>query len=129
MTTPEPLADLLLDLAHDLGKYIRMPLAFLPKDAPNPQVHAALQKALLGTRPGQTARQVWDQFLRQAGPLPSQPPFVRMQAAVDRALQWEQLAQAEGGQVPRSQVEADLDAVGPAVRAALRAVQEDGANP
>lgn len=125
MPTSTALADLLMDLAHDLGKYIRMPLAFLPRDAPAHEVHAALRKALLETRPGpRSARQVWAGFLAEAGVLPDTPAFHAMRDAVEHALRWEAVARAANTELDRTEVEADLNAVHKAVRNALAALED-----
>lgn len=119
-----PLPDLLLDLAHDLGKYLRMPLAFLPRDAPPHEVHAAVRKALLETRPGpKPARTVWESFLAEAGPLPRNAAMTAMTRAVERALRWETQAKAPAATLDRDAVEADFNAVGKAIRTALAATE------
>ena len=46
----EELLDILLDLKHDLGKYLRLPLALLPADASPKEVREALKTGLFSTR-------------------------------------------------------------------------------
>ena len=46
------LIEALEDLAHDLGRHIRLPLALLPIDAPTTAVRDALERALYRTRCG-----------------------------------------------------------------------------
>src|SRR5258705_320194 len=62
----EALLDRVLDLQHDLGKYLRLPLRMLPGDAPANEVHAALREALLETRRAgagvKSARSLWEAF-------------------------------------------------------------------
>jgi hypothetical protein len=86
----EDLIELLRDLRHDLGKYIRLPLAMLPREAGDEEVRSALRQALQATRRGPAgdvpARAIWQQFLEQCRgnlPLPSWP---RLCEAVGEAL-------------------------------------------
>lgn len=125
---PELLQELLADLQHDLGKYLRMPLSFLPPDAPYEDVHKALRKALLCTRETpngvRSARGIWTAFCADARPaLEDQPLFVELERAVARALLWEDAAQAPPAPLPRPALEADLQAVTPAIRALLNALR------
>jgi hypothetical protein len=46
------LLEALDDLAHDLGRHIRLPLALLPIDAPAADVEAAVERAIRRTRTG-----------------------------------------------------------------------------
>jgi hypothetical protein len=120
--------DLLMDLQHDLGKYIRMPLGFLPANASDEEVHRALDKALLRTRQtplgNRSARDLWTAFCAEApAALKSQALFADLERAVDRALAWEKHALAQPGPLPRPALEADLNAVGPAIRALINHLQ------
>jgi len=130
MSNPhDDLLDLLMDLQHDLGKYIRMPLGFLPANASDEEVHRALDKALLKTRatPSGTrsARGLWMAFCAVARPmLDGEPLFADLERAVDRALAWESHALAQPGPLPRPALEADLSAVAPAIRALIQHLQQ-----
>jgi len=124
------LQDLLMDLQHDLGKYIRMPLSFLPADAPDEDVRAALAKALLQTRVSgnttQTARQLWEAFVvESAGALTRLTSYAALEAAVERVLKWEATVHA-GARVDRKAAEKDLAAVGVGIRALLQELEEAG---
>jgi len=70
-TSRDDLIDALLDLKHDLGKYIRLPVAILPDDATATEVREALHGAIHHTRkgPGDTrsAQQIWASFVGEAG--------------------------------------------------------------
>jgi hypothetical protein len=95
-----PTLELLLDLKHDLGKYMLLPLAFLPRDADAAAVRAALARGLLRTRSRRTvggeetqsAREIWQASLPalRAGTLP-QPALVELEGAMERALAWERV--------------------------------------
>lgn len=54
------------DLRHDLAKYLRQPLAYLPKDAPQEAVESAIDRALLETRRGpqgaRPAAEIWHEL-------------------------------------------------------------------
>jgi hypothetical protein len=64
--TKEALLESLYDLKHDLGKYIKMPVSMLPKDAKWDEVTVQAVKAILETRKGQSgvisAKMLFDQF-------------------------------------------------------------------
>ena len=64
---PDTLVDLLADLQHDLGKYLRLPLAWLPADAGDDDVREAAREALLATRcaggRAHAAADIWQAFL------------------------------------------------------------------
>jgi hypothetical protein len=86
--------DLLLDLKHDLGKYLRLPLAWLPDHASNDDVRSALSKALFTTRTNadgsfKTAATIWCEFKAESTPLTGHAGWHQMQNAVERALKWE----------------------------------------
>ncbi|MEZ4472607.1 MAG: hypothetical protein R3F60_17860 [bacterium] len=121
MTDPTTLVDLLADLQHDLGKYLRLPLAWLPADADDAGVHAAAREALLATRRvgGQThaAADIWRAFLADVqGHLDDRAAWPPLVATVDRALAW---AERLDGPLDRAALTADLAAVGPAIRTLL----------
>lgn len=121
----DDLVDALLDLQHDLGKYLRLPLAMLPPDASEDDLRQAAADALLRTRRGPTgvtpAATVWRDFLAEVGDaLDARPSFQALGATVDRAL-------AHGACVATADVSAlraDLSAVSPAIRAVLDEVRD-----
>jgi hypothetical protein len=121
--------DLLLDLKHDLGKYLLLPLTLLPRNADGPAVREALTRALLQTRtrsraasgaggehPGYvSARELWAGFsaeLARAGLGGAR--IVPLQQAVERALAWERVL-AEQSSIERAAVERDFRAVQAAI--------------
>lgn len=129
-TTTADLQDMLMDLQHDLGKYIRMPLSFLPDGASDDEVRAAVRKALKETRSAagktRTARELWDAFASEAGaPLKTFAGFAALERAVEQALKWEAVVDA-GAPVDRTRAEKDLAAVGPAIRALLQELDDAG---
>lgn len=125
----EDILDLLLDLQHDLGKYIRMPLAYLPRDATADAIHAALHTALFETRKGprgtRSARQMWEAYAATVGDsVRSTAAYPALVAAVERALGWEAAASDTERQLDRQSAEADLSAVGPAIRAVVQELND-----
>ena len=48
----EALVEALYDLKHDLGKYIRLPVAMLPSDATEGEVASAVMQGVERTRSG-----------------------------------------------------------------------------
>jgi len=131
MTTsaqPGALLDALYDLQHDLGKHLRMPLAFLPVDAPPDQVREALQRALSNTRSSSagtlSAREIWRRFVDGlSAEERTVPPFNKLRQAVERALAWEERLQG-ARPLDRAAAQRDLDAVGGAIRAFIDTVEE-----
>ena len=126
MPDRDDLLDAVLDLQHDLGKYMRQPFAFLPRNARADEVREALRMALHETRKGglgvRTAREVWMECVAGAPRLREVPGFTEAEAAVERALAWEaRLSQGEA--LPRAEIESDLSAVQAAL-SALRAAVE-----
>jgi hypothetical protein len=113
--------DALMDLSHDLGKYLRLPLAMLPPDAGPAAVRGAVETALRRTRVGpsgiRAAREIWEGLREEiAGPLAGNPGFQELEEAVERALAWE--AALDGGRedLDRAAVAADFEAVAERIR-------------
>ena len=94
MDTENPVLDALDQLKHDLGKYMRMPVAFLAPDASKDDLKQALEMALLQTRSGggrtQTAKEIWQDFLvDNSSALEGHIGFTELTSAVESALAWE----------------------------------------
>jgi 4-alpha-glucanotransferase len=120
----DALIDELCDLQHDLGKYILLPLSFLPADAPAVEIRAALRRALSETRSNRDrvvpARELWREFQAAVGDsLEHLSTYAALRRAVERALAWEEMT----GELDRAAVTADLAAVRPAVRAVIDEVK------
>lgn len=83
----------LMDLAHDLGKYVRLPLAMLPADADRAQVVEAVREGIVRTRRGPwgitPARRIWEDFLGRNPGFTDQPGHRPLDAAVSRVLELE----------------------------------------
>jgi len=125
----EQLIDVLLDLQHDLGKYILLPLSFLPREATPAEVRAALRRALFETHKGpsgvRSAREIWTEFeTTMTGALGGYQSFAPVCASVERALAWEAIAR-DDSPVDRDAANADLAAVVPAVRNLIDEVNRD----
>jgi hypothetical protein len=119
--------DALLDLKHDLGKYIRMPVAMLPREASNDDLREALETALLRTRSGpggsRTAADLWKAFTEEVGgAIDGYESTPGLRAAVDRALEWRAALERNEGAIDRGQVEADTGAVGEAIQRLIEEV-------
>jgi hypothetical protein len=113
--------DALMDLSHDLGKYLRLPLAMLPADAGPAAVRGAVETALLRTRVGPSgvrpAREIWEGLRAEiAGPLAGSPGFQDLEDAVERALGWERALDDGQEGIDRAAVAADFEAVAERIR-------------
>jgi hypothetical protein len=117
------IVDAILELGHDLGKHILLPVAMLPEDASEAELREVALRALGRTRSGPTgirsARSIWEAFETEAGEtLGDRPTFARLGKAVGRALAWEGRATA-GVALNRRDLTADLRAVGERIRELL----------
>jgi hypothetical protein len=115
--------ELLLDLKHDLGKYLLLPIALLPRDADAGALHAALERALRSTRSAggvtRSAREVWHGFRAELGAaLPPGQRLDALHAAVERALDWERALTAQAA-LDRAALERDFTAVQTAIAALI----------
>jgi hypothetical protein len=126
MTAGETL-ELLSDLKHDLGKYLVLPFALLPKGADGERVREALGRALRETRKGPrgvtSARSLWQRFEAELpDELATRAGLRALHDAVERALSWEQAL--EGAvEIERDAVERDLRAVQTAIAALIDEVR------
>jgi hypothetical protein len=124
----DDLLDALLDLKHDLGKYIRLPVAMLPADAGAEELRQALATAINQTRKGpagaRSAAEIWAAFLDEVGgAIDRFDAAARLRAAVDRALAWgDRIGDDE---LERPAIEGDLSAVGTSVQ---RLIEEVNSN-
>ena len=87
----DDLIDALMDLKHDLGKYILLPVSMLPADVDQEELRAALASALRNTRVGpesvSNARDIWQAFLTEAEQAATEyKKFVNLRDAVEAAL-------------------------------------------
>ncbi len=113
----EELLDLLLELQHDLGKYLRLPLTMLPDDADEAVFREALERALRQTRKGPSgvrpARDIWHDFLSElGGELRDSDGLRALREAVSRALSWDGVLEDASEPIDRTTVVAELSAVG-----------------
>lgn len=124
----EALLDAVLDLQHDLGKHLHVPVAWLPPDATHADVRRAARTALHETRRGpdgpRSARRIWSEFRLEVGDaLTGRRAWAPMEKAVMRALDW--TGRLDTPSIDRAALQGDLAAVGPAIRA-LVAELKDG---
>lgn len=121
------LLDALSDLQHDLGKYLRLPLAMLPADADERAVRAAARDALRRTRRGPNgttdAATLWSDFRVEVGAVEGWAAAAALAEAVERALAWDARLD-DGAPLDRAALTADLSAVSPAIRALMDAVAD-----
>ncbi len=117
----EELLDWLLDLQHDLAKYLALPLGFLPPDAAPNTLREALTQALLRTRTGrqgvESARAIWQRLCDEAPlPLAELHRGDELVEVVERALGWEASLTDKRASLDRQHIETDLRAVGLVLR-------------
>lgn len=121
--TAEATLELLLDLKHDLGKYLLLPLALLPRSADDRAVREALERALLCTRTRrvaggeevESARAIWQRFASELADCEvASTRVAEVAAVVERALAWERVL-LQPGALEREAIERDLGAVQSAI--------------
>ncbi len=86
----EAVLEMLDDLAHDLGRHIRLPLALLPIDAPPAEVAAAASRAVQRTRTGPRGVFGADELLAdflEAVPDERRGDCAALEASVARAIE------------------------------------------
>lgn len=133
----DDLLEALLDLKHDLGKHLLLPLALLPRSADARTVRQAALQALTRTRRGRcgdcSARQLWARFLSETenarGPWNHNPAFEALDRAVQCALSWEErLATQDSGSAsvccPRTTITDDFRRVSETIAALIDALQQ-----
>ena len=126
----DDLIDALMDLKHDLGKYIRIPFSMLSQTASAGEVESALETALRRTRSGpsgvRSAKEIWDAFAGEVGDvLKSKKEYGALAGAVEKALSHEA---ALGGSAPmpdRETLEADMAKVGKCIQELVEEVARD----
>ncbi len=122
---PAALREALLDLDHDLGKYLGLPLALLPVGADADAVRGAARTALLRTRRSggvaTPARELWAAF-RAEWDVDASPLGVSLRRAVETTLTWELRLDEV---IDRAALERDLADVRRATRAWMDALSAD----
>ncbi|MFN3202774.1 MAG: hypothetical protein ACE366_30560 [Bradymonadia bacterium] len=116
----DDLIDLVADLQHDLGKYLRQPLAFLPAEATDGEVREALETAIKRTRRTprgvRGAHMIWQEIVDEGGEtLRAFSAFAPLEAAVRQALGWE-ASLADSAPIDRQRALDDMSAVADAIR-------------
>ena len=128
--TFDDLIDALMDLKHDLGKYIRIPFSMLPRGASSREVEIALETALRRTRSGpsgvRSAKEIWDAFSMEAsGALESKREYDALARAVTKALSHEAALCASVPMPDRETLEADMTDVGKCIQKLIEEVARD----
>ena len=120
----EDLVDALADLRHDLGKYLRLPLAMLPAQATEGELREAARTALLRTRRGprgaSTAAELWAEGRAELEPLDRFDRGAAVVAAVEAALSW---VPRLDGPLDRGALQRDLGSVSEAIADLLEEVR------
>jgi hypothetical protein len=121
VVTHEDLEDAVDDLAHDLGKYIHLPITLLPTDVDDVTFREAAHKALHQTRRGpngsQSAASLWAAFQEEAGnELSMLEGWSELAGAVAQALTWTEAVSDTTQELNREALLTDLRAVTPAIR-------------
>jgi hypothetical protein len=119
--SPDDVVDILDDLQHDLGKYLYLPLAFLPAGAPDAAVREAARRGLLETRRAgakiDDAASIWRTFHEEVGcALDEIGLFQALVLRVESAFEWTDRLREETVPIDRLRLEADFSAVGRAIR-------------
>mgnify|MGYP003980109211 CR=1 FL=1 len=117
----DDLLDALFDLQHDLGKYLCLPLAWLPADATPEEVRQAALKALLETRSGPTGNRssndLWQAFVEEVGgELKDTHKWPALTTAVIQALAWSETLQKADAPPNRHTITTDFTRVAHAIR-------------
>jgi hypothetical protein len=124
----EELRETLYDLKHDLGKYIKLPVTMLPKDAPPSIVAEAVLRGIRETRKSPrgvlSAKMLFSAFdARYGDALSHLASYAALKSSVARAEAWARSAEAAPSSMIREAVEPDLQAVSEAIGALLSEVE------
>lgn len=124
----EELVESLYDLNHDLGKYIRLPLAMLPENASPSEVVSAIVEGIERTRKGpsgiRSAQDIFNAYHEEwGGVLSALETYRKLEEAFDRAVAWSRRVTDGNADFDRAGVLTDLTAVGAAVAAVLAEVE------
>ncbi len=122
----EDLLEALYDLKHDLGKYIRLPVAMLPPNASPTDLRQALARGLFETRKGPagvlSAGQIFAAFTGEYGRNCEQfSAYERLTRAVDRALALNDCTDA----MERGEIMHALGNVSAAIQTLIEEVERD----
>lgn len=116
----ESVVDRLYDLQHDLAKYIRMPLTFLPSHATDVELREALHRALRETyRRGDEIIRAESLWRECVATIPSSvrrsESFQRLENAVTRALAWEHSIDDHDQSLDRQEILSDFGSITAAI--------------
>lgn len=130
MNAQTVVVDRLHDLQHDLAKYIRMPLTFLPSHSTAYDLRDALHRALRETyRRGDRvirADELWGECVEWLpAPVKQLESFRRLEHTVKRALAWERAIDDPAAALERSVLLADFSAIGAAIDLLIMDVESE----
>lgn len=113
--------EILDDLRHDLGKYIALPLSFLPADADDAAIREAIRQGILQTRRQgssiRTAHELYVEFVDEVGhDLSHLPGWTVLQDAMSTVMAWIDILDDKTEPVDRVAAERELKAVSQAIR-------------
>jgi hypothetical protein len=124
----DTLSEVLDALRHDLGKYLLMPIAMLPRDASAEQLRAALHDALLRTQRGASTRSAEEIYAQARAAMlelnVNTDRLATLDAAVQGALRWQGVLDDTSRLLDRDVLLKELGAVRQAI-AALQAEVDD----
>ncbi len=121
----------MLDLQHDLGKYLRLPVAMLPAAAGSDELREAVCEGAFRTRRGpagvRAAQEIWDDLCAEAaGRLDAFGAWERAGRALKQALELGARARSGAALPPREELLAQLSEVAAAAAELLAEVRDAG---
>jgi hypothetical protein len=127
----DELLEALYDLKHDLGKYIRLPVAMLPVNVEIDEVISAAKMAIERTRRGPggdiSAAALWERFVSEWHEVAEAfNTYQPLGQAVSRAVSWSARVEHRKESWEREALERDLSAVGEAIQSLIEEVRGDG---
>ena len=127
--TRDDFLDALYDLKHNLGKYIRLPVAMLEQNAKQDDLKDALCIALTKTREhsGVTrgAREIWGEFVDEwRGFAHSTVGFFQLESCFERVMEWEKTLEADSlVTLEKGILDRDLSLVGEKIQSLIDEVE------
>ncbi len=127
MNQREALLEALYDLKHDLGKYIRLPVTLLPKDAAREDLVHQTRKAVFETRQGPdgvlSAEEVFKRFAAEWDAVARAfNGYGTVREALARAVLWGERVADPTARWERDDLVRDLSRVGAAIQAWIQEV-------
>jgi hypothetical protein len=127
----DELLDILLDLEHDLIKYLRLPLSLVQVTDSPEIIRETLRKALFETHKGmagtRSARVIWMGFLDESrGAMDKFKAFGRLTQCANRMLAWEAMLLPDSPQINLDEVKEDVGCLAKAMTDLIAEVSNAG---